>query len=306
MSQSTEATTTAIRPRTHDDPTAVVPEQITGARLYRDVEYAVIPGFRPLLLDLMVPSHVKNPALVISVHGGAWLSGSHKDRADDPNHALLFEALLTAGFAVATVQYRLSKEVTFPAQAHDVSAAIRWLRSAADVVGINAESIGLVGDSAGGHLVLIAGANSANAELEGDLGIVGVRSTVEAVTSWYGPTRLDTMDAESLPHSPFAHDAADSPESILIGGQVPLNTDKARWSSPISHVSERSAPTLMLHGTQDAIVPFQQSVAHHEALESCGVESTLRLIDGADHGFVGVDIAPLIAETVNFFREKLK
>ena len=283
------------QPALYDDPTKVHPTTDNGMRWYRDVQYAMVPGYRPLLLDLSVPDSPTPPPLVVIIHGGMWLQGSHKPMPGDfTDYHLLWPRLLDAGFAVASTQYRHSKEAQFPAQVNDVKAAVRWLRAASTTLGYDGKRIGTVGDSAGGHLSLFLGTNTADPILEGTVGLTCTPSSVTAAVSWYGPTCLDAM-----------HLAADSPESSLIGATIAEHPDLARAASPITHISTASAPTLLIHGRCDLLIPHQQSIAYHEALQALGVRSQLHLIDGADHCFFGADIDSIIATTVTFLSDEL-
>src|SRR5262245_50507483 len=113
------------------------------SKVIRDLEYARV-GDTSLKLDLYVPSAAKSPPVVVWVHGGAWRSGSKANPSVLP--------LTERGYAVASVDYRLSPVAPFPAQVHDIKAAIRFLRANAKEYGIGAEKIAISGGSAGGHL----------------------------------------------------------------------------------------------------------------------------------------------------------
>lgn len=292
------------RPILYDDAAPLHPTVESGTRWYRDVQYAMIPGYRPLL-DLSVPDSAA-PPLVVIIHGGAWLQGSHKPMSGDfTDYTLLWPRLLDAGLAVASIQYRHSKEALFPAQVNDAKAAVRWLRAASATLGYDATRIGTVGDSSGGHLSLLLGTNTADPTLEGTVGLSGPSSSVTAAVSWFGHTRLDTMHLESTPGHFHSHDPADSPESLLIGATIADHPDLARAASPIAYMSTAGAPTLLIHGRSDRLVPHQQSVAYHEALQSLGVRSHLHLVDGADHCFFGADFDSVIATTVPFLSDEL-
>ncbi|KJL24607.1 alpha/beta hydrolase [Microbacterium azadirachtae] len=291
-----------------DSPSEINYTTEDGFRRYRDVEYAIVDGYRPLLLDLMIPADANKPApLIIFIHGGAWLAGSKNFRSRDvDDRRPLFARLFEEGYAVATIQYRLSAEATFPAQVHDVKAATRWLRNAAPALGLDADRIGSVGESAGGYLSLFLGSNTSDPVLEGEVGMTGLSSSIAASVAWYPATRLDTLQEETLPGSPFPdHGAATSPSSLLIGVAVSEQPELARRASPITHINQATAPTLLIHGTLDQLVPHQQSIAYHEALQAEGVPSELHLIEGADHGFFGGDVDAIVDLTVAFLNARL-
>ena len=288
------------------DPGALTPVETGDVRRFRDVEYARIDGYRPLLLDLSVPSADELSPLVVLIHGGAWLAGTKNIEPHDiADFWVLQSRLLEEQFAVASIQYRLSGEAPFPAQLHDVKAAIRWLRNAAVPLGIDPDRIASFGASAGGHLALFLGTNTTAMDLEGAVGLTGPSSAVCASVGWYPATRLATLEAESMPGPFAAHNAPDSPESRLIGCAVGERPDLARHASPISHISGATAPTLLVHGTLDQMVPHEQSVAHHGVLDEAGVPNRLELVEGADHGFFGGDVDAIINATIAFLREHL-
>ncbi|HET6407680.1 MAG TPA: alpha/beta hydrolase, partial [Chthoniobacteraceae bacterium] len=246
-----------------------------GFKAVRDVEY-VTGGGASRSLDLYLPEAKpdKPLPLVVWIHGGAWLGGN-KDR---PNGI----ALLRAGFAVASINYRLSQEAIFPAQIEDCKAAIRFLRAKAADFGIDGGRIGAFGSSAGGHLVALLGVSADRKEWEvGDH--LDQSSQVQAVCDWFGPTNLLTMGAQSGPNSRLDHDAPDSPESKLIGAHVPKAPDKASAASPLSYVTSDDAPMLIVHGDADPVVPVKQSETFYAALEKAGVKATLHIVKGGGH-----------------------
>jgi acetyl esterase/lipase len=268
-----------------------------GFKVIRDVEY-VPDGGRSRSLDLYVPEAKPEKALplVVWIHGGAWLAGNK----EHPNGV----TLLKEGFAVASLNYRLSNEAIFPAQIQDCKAAIRFLRAKADEYGIDQSRIGVFGASAGGHLVALLGVTADKKEWE-----VGQHldqsSQVQAVCDWFGPTNLLTMAAQSGPDSRIQHDAPDSPESRLIGATVPDAPEKANAASPLTYVTPDDTPMLIIHGDQDPVVPVQQSETFHAALEKSGVKSKLYIVKGGGHGqgFQKPEIEQMIRE---FFAETLR
>ena len=273
-----------------------------GRTIYTDVEFAMPTGYRPLRLDLTVPPVGAPVPVVLFIHGGAFMFGS---RRSHPLLPPIREALLDRGIAVAAVEYRLSGEARFPALVHDVHAAVRWLRSFGPAIGLRGDAIGAWGESAGGYLAVFLGLNITDPALVGDIGVADVSSDVQAAVGWYPPTRFLTMDAEAPPEAAMPHDAADSPESLLIGGAIQENPEATAFASPISHVGPAAAPMLLIHGLRDRVVPFPQSVALDEALRRVGADVTLELVPDADHVFVGVDVAPIVARSADFLAERL-
>ncbi|MEJ2890618.1 alpha/beta hydrolase [Actinomycetospora aeridis] len=233
-------------------------------------EYAVVPGFRPLLLDLHRPAEVA--PLVVFLHGGGWRAGTrasfgpmYADWSPSP-----FARLTEAGFAVASLDYRLSGEALFPAQLEDVTAGLTWLRSRSEDLGVDASRVALWGESAGGHLAALLGLADPD---------------VRAVVDWYGPADLTTFvdDAAAGGISAVDPAAPDSREALLLGATAAADPDRARRASPVAHVHAGAPPFLLRHGTADRLVPTRQSERLAAALEAAGADVRLDLVPGADH-----------------------
>ncbi|PHS13766.1 MAG: lipase [Blastopirellula sp.] len=240
---------------------------------FDNIEYAEIDGHR-LLLDLYVPKDVKNPPLVVWVHGGAWRAGS-KAKMSLMN-------LVKDGFAVASVDYRLSPVARFPAQVHDCKAAIRFLRAKASKYGINAELIGIAGSSAGGHLVALIGMTNGHQALEGNIGDHDDESSsVQAVVDYYGPTNFLTILHQSTPHGLSVR----VPALKLLLGDVPDKLpDLARLASPVFHVDDNDPPLLLIHGDQDPQVPINQSHEVHAKYKENNLPVQFEVVHGGAHG----------------------
>ncbi|GII30118.1 alpha/beta hydrolase [Planotetraspora mira] len=271
-----------------------------------DMMVAEIPGHRPLMLDLRLPAGASGPVpLVIWIHGGAWLSGTNKHPAPPLAGARIPDRLLAAGYAVAAVTYRLSAEARFPAQLHDVKAAVRRLRADAPELGLDPSRFAVWGESAGGLLAALIALTGDRADLAGEVGVTGVSDAVKSAVVWYGPSNLLTMQAQAHPEAPMDHDAPDSPESLLIGGAVQENPDEARAASPVTYATAQAPAIRLVHGAEDRIVAAGQSVELHERLTGAGAPAELRLVAGADHCFVGVPVGPLVDDALDFFRRTI-
>jgi len=245
-----------------------------GHTVLRDLEYAVVDGVS-LKLDLYLP--VARPAdpvpLVLWVHGGAWRAGS-KDATYAPD-------TLGESYAVASIDYRLSDVALFPAQIHDVKAAVRWLRAHAERFGVDPARFGAWGSSAGGHLVALLGVTCGDADLEGTVGDhLDQSSCVQAICDFFGPTDFFALVEQRGPDT-----RRPMPEDQLLGGSVEELSDLARLASPFYHIDPDDPPFLILHGSDDQTVPVEQSIAFDEALRAAGVDTTLIVIEGAGHGF---------------------
>ncbi|MFF0373907.1 alpha/beta hydrolase [Actinoplanes missouriensis] len=234
------------------------------------MEYGGIDGFRPLLLDLHLPEPAEvPPPIVVFVHGGGWRRGSRqmfcptwRDWQPGP-----FARLVAEGFAVASVDYRLSAEALFPAQLDDVTAAVGWLRAHAGELGVDAGRIVAWGESAGGHLAALLG-----------LTVPGLAGVVD----WYGPSDLRSHRGER--------------ELQLIG-----SPDRAAQASPVTHVHPGAPPFHLAHGTADQLVPVSQSEQLTAALRASAVPVDLKLISGAGHLWVDApDPEAIFAAAVRF------
>ncbi|MHC4443894.1 MAG: alpha/beta hydrolase fold domain-containing protein [Planctomycetota bacterium] len=267
------------------------------SRVLRNLEYGRA-GNKPLLLDLYLPPNPEGKPLplLVWIHGGAWRKGSKANCSR-------VRGFLDKGYAGASIGYRLSHQATFPAQIHDCKAAIRWLRANAKKYNYNPHRIGVWGASAGGHLVALLGTSGDVKELEGDLGTPGISSRVQAVCDLFGPSDFLNRKPPSEIKTDLGRNDSKSPVTMLLGGPVEQNQEKARLASPITFVSKDDPPFLIMHGDKDPVVPYRQSVLLYEALKKNGVEVTLHPVKGAGHGFKGLDISGQVEE---FFNKHLK
>lgn len=265
-------------------------------RIARDIEYAHV-GARHLHLDLYLRDTKDNAPLpvVVWAHGGGWIGG---DKSPTPA-----ARLVAAGYAVASVEYRLAGEAPFPAQLHDLKAAVRWLRANAASYNLDAAHIGAWGNSAGAHLASLLGTTGGVTALEGEEGNPGQSSRVQAVADFYGPIDLMRMDATATkPKS----DASDLAEAVLLGGRMSQSADKAKAADPMTYITSDASPFLIVQGTADKIVPPRQSEFFQIALKHAGVEDDLEYVPGAGHFMAQVQ-TPAVAEMVtNFFDKHLR
>ena len=265
-------TITVLAQRQKRDTSPKIPESVT---VHRDIAY-VTDGHERQKLDLYVPADIgENLPLIIWVHGGAWRGGNK-------THYRPME-YLRAGYAGASISYRLSQHAVFPAQIEDVKAAVRWLRANAETYRLDPNRFAAWGASAGGHLVAMLGTAGDVAEFEVGENLE-VSSKVQAVVDYFGPTDFLQMDAHRFPDG-LVHDAPDSPESKLVGGPIQEHKDRVAKANPITYVSKDNPPFLIIHGDQDKLVPFHQSVLLKDALEKAGVPVTFYRVKGGGHGW---------------------
>jgi len=245
----------------------------TGEPVLRDVEFARIDG-KSLALDLYLPKKAEKPPLLVWVHGGAWRSG---DKAGVP-----VTALLDDGFAIASVNYRLSPEAKFPAQVHDIKAAIRFLRANAANFGLSTERIGIIGASAGGHLAALVGLTNGHPELEGKVGdCLAESSGVQCIVSLYGAGNLESILSQSTDFGVAMRVPA---LQLLLGGQPVEKPDLARLASPVAHLDAGDPPLLLIHGDADPQMPWQQSQELATAAEKMKLTVQFVTLPGAKHG----------------------
>ena len=233
------------------------------------------------ILDLYLSTAPGPNPLFIWIHGGGWRAGSHS-RVNAQ-----FLALRQRGYSIASIEYRLSDH-PWPAPVVDVKAAVRWLRANAAQYNLDPERFIAAGSSAGGHLVSMLGTSSEVGVFEdANLGNANVSSAVQLVVNFYGPSQLDQMDPDAManmcPPNALFHDAADSPESTLIGCRPSQCRDRAAEASPITHIDGNEPPFITFHGTNDCTVPTPQGRRLHTALTDAGIESVLIEVDGAGH-----------------------
>jgi acetyl esterase/lipase len=243
------------------------------SRVIRDIEYARI-GERTLKLDLHLPNGKPRSPLIVWVHGGAWRSGSKKD--------MPLGKLVEEGCAIASIDYRLSTEAKFPAQVHDIKAAIRFLRAHGEDWKVPTKKIVIAGDSAGAHLAALVGVSNGNTELEGSIGDdLKQSSDVQGILSFYGTANLTTILQQSTPHGLSVR----VPALQLLLGDLPTNAPVlARLASPVFHVDAHDPPLLLLHGDQDPQMPINQSLELLGAYQKVKAPVQLEVVHGAAHG----------------------
>lgn len=202
-------------------------------------------------------------------------------RKSRPTESLV-EAFVPTGYALASVDFRMSTEARFPAQIHDIKAAIRFLRAQQTNYGFDAGRIVALGNSSGGHLVAVLAVSNGNPELEGRVGDYPDQSSdVQGVVSYYGASNLTTILDQSTPHGLSVREPA---LDLLLGGQPDEETELARLASPVLNVSDKAVPLLLLHGDQDPQMPINQSHELQGAYEAQGLDVRFEVVHGAAHG----------------------
>lgn len=274
-------------------------------RTWTDLAYATSSPAQKL--DIHVPDSGAGPfPVIVHIHGGAFMSGDKADRQVTP-----VLAAIERGYAVVSINYRLSGEALFPAQIHDVKAAIRWIRANAAQYGLDPTRIAAWGGSAGGHLAALAGTSGGIASLEDpSLGNPEQSSGVQAVVDWFGPIDFLQMDPQFRASGIGRpdHSAATSPESRLLGGALADVPDRVAAANPATYITADDPPFLVQHGTRDPLVPTQQSARFAAALqEVLGADRvTLELLDGAGHGGAAFSTPRNLSTVLDFLDRALR
>jgi acetyl esterase/lipase len=246
-------------------------------------------------IDLYLPKNPKSDKplpILVHIHGGGWSGG---DRSTYMGRCLSYAA--TGDYAAASVGYRLSGEVKWPAQIYDCKAAIRYLRAHAKELNIDPDRIGVTGASAGGHLVTLLGVSGGVKELEGNVGeFTSLPSTVTCVINFCGPQDMGAplMQGE-------AAKVDDPAVSGLFGGPLAEHADAVKAASPLTYVSKSSVPIMTVHGTKDARVDFKHAERLDAAMKKAGATSILVPMVGAGHG---IPVPPELIERMDAFWDK--
>lgn len=244
-----------------------LPEADVGhlSRRWLDIPYARVSPQQKLDVYLPESGDGLFPVL-LNIHGGAFARGDKRDI-----RLLPILRGLSLGYAVVSVNYRLSGEAIFPAGLQDVKAAIRWLRARGRQYRLDAERIVAWGNSSGANFAAMVAVTAGEGFFDDPaLGNAEQPCHVRAAVDWFGPTDFSTMDAQLAESGlgPCDHGAADSPESLYLGAQIGLIPEMVRLAGPLMYVGEGMAPILIQHGRVDPIVPFQQSLQLAEAIEA--------------------------------------
>jgi len=248
-------------------------------------------GGKNRLADIYLPqAKGRRFPVVLWLHGGGWRFGDRKLAPD------LSRFLAERGFAMVSIDYRLSDEAIFPAPVIDVKTAVRWVRSVAGEYSFDPEDIGLWGSSAGGHLAACAALSGENQFMNEEHN--GFSSAVNAVLDSCGPTDFSMIDADRRKPSAIQSDAesilvkdvlpANDPnsfESRLIGTAVGSSPSQVQAANPITYVHAAAPPFLIMHGQSDPLIPWQQSWLFFEALGQHKIDATLILLERLGHGF---------------------
>lgn len=275
-----------------------------GVTVSTDIAYSTIPGYRPIILDLYRPAQGATPLpLVIYIHGGGWANGHTRQSGAFSDFPAVLADLSARGYIVASLEYRLSKEAPFPAAIDDVRTAIRYLRANAARFGLDGSHVALWGGSAGGQLAALAALQCGSAPTGEDRSNPGQSDCVQAGVGWYG-----VYDFATMPQN-----IAGAENAYLDCVKPNCPADRIAAASPAAHVDAKDPPMLLIHGTQDKVVPVTQSQQLAAKLKAARVPVTLEIIPDVGHSWIGGDAAATRAAslraldlTFRFFDAQLK
>ena len=244
-------------------------------------------------LDLYRPAnHGKPSPLIIFMHGGGWMSGGRK---------IIEPGILRQvkrGYALASISYSFSPWKKWPTQAHEIKAAVRFLRANAEEYNLDVENILIWGVSAGAHLANVLGCSNASEKLEGNLNPINISSEVQGVISWYGFSDFSQMGKNG-----FFASLTNIATSWLVGENIKKNSEKTKSANPIKYINPSTPPFFIMHGGQDTVVNINQSELLQIALEKNGIQSTYSVIPNYYHADIRFNRAVHLKQIENFMDE---
>ena len=256
-----ETATTTTTTTATETPSSIVED---GVEKIRDVPFRETPQ-RTLKLDLYLPTEGSNHPFVVFAHGGAWIMGNKGERP-------MFDDMVGDGYAVADIQYRLAldEQRQYPAPVQDVTAAVKWVKANAEEYGIDDSTGALAGYSAGAHLAALVGVAPDHEAFQPGEFKPDVSASVDAFVGYSGPYDFTAPEADGsqLIANFFGEDAS---EETLTEG------------SPVAHVDAGDPPALLLHGTDDGIVPYRSTTVMADALRDADVPVEVFTGDGGGH-----------------------
>lgn len=270
---------------------------------FKDINYAG-DKLEAHCMDIYLPEKKQDSyKVIVIIYGSAWFSNNMKLMA----YMSIGKPLTDAGFAVVSINHRSSGDAKFPAQIHDVKAALRFIRAHAADYKLDTSFIGITGFSSGGHLSSLAGVTNGvkkytvgntTIDLEGTVGDnLQYASTVDAVVDWFGP-----VDMAHMENCQTVKDAK-SPEAALIGGSPAENPDLIALISPITYVCGNNPRFLVIHGDADNVVPHCQGANFSNELKKVGRLEKFISVPKGQHGPVTFNESTF-KEMVDFFQKE--
>jgi acetyl esterase/lipase len=246
------------------------------------------------LLDLYLPKNTKGKIpLVVLIHGGAWLSNDKY--ADMGYMTKTMAAIVDAGYAIASIDYRFSTEAIFPANLQDCNRAISFLYDHADKYGFDVNRFAVMGFSAGGHLANMVGLTKNNQVADFFMKGSSTAFKIRAVVDFYGPAELVLFPGSNDPKSP---------EGLLLGAAPLVRPDLAKIASPVTYVDKNDPPFLIIQGEKDESVDPKQSKLLSAWLNVKGVQNELIIVKDAPHYGVMFDVDEVRNKVISFLKNQ--
>ncbi|MDE2341591.1 MAG: alpha/beta hydrolase [Alphaproteobacteria bacterium] len=268
------------------------PGGVTG---HADVVYSVLPGYRPLIVDIYTPpKSVRPKPLILYIHGGGWLMGHTRHSGALTDFPNVLARLASEGFVVASLEYRLSGEAPFPAQIQDARAALRFLKGHAARYGIDPQRVGLWGGSAGGHLTALAALSCGYRGFDVDKNAPQGSECVQAAVTWYGVFDMAPLMARQSTNPKVGY----AENQFLHCQPATCPAERIAEASPVSYIHKGNPPFLMIHGEADTTVPVAQSKEAEARMRAAGVPVKAIYIPGVNHSFIGSSPAQTRAATL--------
>jgi len=302
----------AAQPQAYPSKELTIPLTRTMVKAISNVVFSQVPsrGFDnvALKMDILQPISKQPKPAVVYVTGGGFIN------ANKDNHPQLRMDLADQGFVVASIEYRVAPTAVMPQPLEDVKAAVRFLRANAAKFGIDKNHIGLLGASAGGYLVGMAG--TTNGLKQFDVGEnLNQSSSVQAVVDLFGVSDLATIGADYPAAVQKLHKSAGATEALWVNGSpvfggkdggLAANPQGVTAANPLTYISSTTPPFLLMHGTADTVVSPSQSDIFYQALKTKGIEADRYIVNDAKHGgpyWIQPEISKLICD---FFKAHLK
>ncbi|AKA68768.1 alpha/beta hydrolase [Clostridium scatologenes] len=253
-------------------------------KTYLDISYANESKHQKM--DIIIPNEGEGPfPVVVNIHGGAWFFGDKRNVHTRSSIQLAFK-----GYAVATINYRLSGDAKWPAQIYDCKAAVRFLRANSAKYNIKTDKIGVIGNSSGGHLAGVMATTNGRSEYEDlSMGNSEYSSDVQAVAAWYGIfdfINIENHKKQLVKVGETYKGEDDGVLDRLMGCSMKGNEDKYADASPIYQMNANMPPMLIQQGTSDKVVPYLQAIDFfNKYIKFCGDENVhIDILEGAIHG----------------------
>jgi len=256
---------------------------VEGVEIIPDVVYGHKHGMA-LTLDVYKPKQNDNGTGILFMVSGGWRS---RWRPPEQNIGWI-KPMLDKGFTVFAVRHGSSPKYVIPEIIEDVRRSVRFVRLRAKEFGIDPERLGVAGGSAGGHLSLMLGTASDNGDANSKDEILRISNRVAAVVAYFPPTDI----------RPWINKLPDYPA-------LNFEEEKGAACSPLLHVTSDDAPTLLIHGDKDELVPLEHSEKILAEFKKHKVASELMVIKGAGHGFRGDDGKRASEALVDWFEKHL-